>query len=318
MTKKRVLGILLEKNNWNASYPLETQEQSKAYCQFALIAKKEFDIEIVLLPLSQYKKGTFSNGWVEKNGHWVKKKVLPKVQVILDKTSFLYNKIPVKQEIDLHHIVVNPWELDLIASDKLFTNTVFAHITPATFKIESHQDIHQHLPLIPTKKIVIKPRLGYGGKGIQIINKGETHKISSAEFSILQPFVDSSNGIKGLAESIHDLRIIFAGERVIASYIRTPQPNSLICNIGQHGKARFLTNAQIPKQLREPIRYIQKTFAHFPYKLYTADFFFQKQKPLLIEINTRPPVYFERYPAYEKKLQKLYLQYLATFFKRAQ
>lgn len=313
MSKRKIFAVLFPGNDWSRRHPNMSEDQRRGYEDFFDLARRAYNLLPVRVSKKWFRRTHFDRFWTWQNGAWQKIKRPIRPDIILDKTLFTYGDVQRKVAIGNQFLTVNPWELDMIASDKLLTNITFAPLTPPTFLIKKSADIPAALAKIQTKKIVLKPRLGFGGKGIQIMPRAQARKIQPHHLMLAQPLIATDQGIPGLYRGVHDFRIIFAGDKPMIAYIRTPAPGTLLCNISQGGGVIFVPTSKIPTALKPAWQYILDTLKIFPYKIFSVDFFFGKGRPYLVELNTKPIMYFP--PAFKKEQTKMhhaYLRYLTS------
>ncbi|MBI2410510.1 MAG: ATP-grasp domain-containing protein [Candidatus Kerfeldbacteria bacterium] len=309
--KNKILAILYSGDDARKKIPFTNSIQRECYEQLYALAEKEYQMTIVRVCIDWFQGKSFRQFWAYKNKRWQKitRSIIP--DIILDKSAFAYETIPVKKEIATQYVLVNPWELELLVSDKLFLPILFPQYIPYTTHANTSEELRAALRRVPGKKVVIKPRIGLGGAGIIIAAKSAIREKQIRFPIIVQEFIDTQKGIPNVYPSIHDLRMLFTGEKIIGAYIRTPAPGTLLCNMSQQGGARFISISEIPKTVFPIIRSIQKSLSLFPYKVYTADFFFTNGRPLIVELNAKADFFFP--PEFLKNRTKLYHAYLRYF-----
>lgn len=312
MAKKPILGVLQSSYSWDlsSSLPFAKDEDRKGYARFFSLAQ-EYNFSPIALLEEDYTNGSYTKGWQWNGTEWHRVKGPISPTIIFDKTKFTYHGITERMESEAHFITVNPWEMNIVASDKLFSGIAFSHITPKTVMIHNRQQLSRALDQITTDKVVLKPRLGIGGEGIRILPRKKAYGVRSIENMILQEFIDTKKGIADTYVGIHDFRVIIAGDTPVFSYIRTPAPGTELCNISQGGGVIDVPLKSMPTTLRPLLKTIYEALSLFPYKFYSADFLFKNTKtPLLIELNTKPILVFPpEYQKQEERMHQLYLKY---------
>ncbi len=294
-------------------FPAKKPDQREAYEMMFTMAEEEFGLAPMRFSQQWYRDGAFTKAWAWKKRRWVKlrKKVRP--DLIMDKSTLSYESLTHKMEIHRRFLSVNPWELDLLSSDKMLTATTFSELSPETYLVRSSADLRDVLKKLPAGEVVLKPRLGYGGEGVRIISKRKAQQVKVRGLTVVQRFVDTSAGVPGLYKGIHDFRVIYAGDKPFMAYIRTAAPGTKLCNMSLGGGVIFVPVSKIPKVLKPHLSHVVKTFAAFPHKLFSVDFFFERGKPRMVELNSKPMVYFP--PGHERqtmKMQRAYLKYFAS------
>ena len=185
--------------------------------------------------------------------------------------------------------VINNPELDDIGHDKELTYKVLGQFMAPTYSI-SRANWEEVKNKIKTDKIVLKPSLGLGGKGILVLPKNELQPelIPEDEPYLAQDFIDSSGGIPGLVEGMHDMRLIMFNGEATFSFIRTPKPGSFLSNVAQGGTLMIASIDKVPASALAIAQEVDRRFARFYPRIYTIDFMYEGEKPYICEINTRP------------------------------
>jgi glutathione synthase/RimK-type ligase-like ATP-grasp enzyme len=311
---KKLITIIYPDSDWARTMPGMEASQRRGYEDFFTLAAEEYGITVTRASQSWYANGVFERAWTFERGRWAKVRRRIRPHLVMDKSTLNYAEIPAKAEINSRFPTINPWELDLLASDKLLTSVAFSEVSPRTFLVTNKADLKQALRQIKGPEVIIKPRLGFGGKGIVICNKTQAAKVKRAPLSIVQPWINTKKGIPGLYKGIHDFRVVFAGEKPIIAYIRTPAPGTKLCNISQGGGVIFVPVSKIPVVLKPALQHILSALRVFPQKVFSVDFFFENGRtPYLVELNTKPIMMFpEEFRADEQKMHVGYLDYFES------
>lgn len=314
MDSEPILAVLYSASDWKFRQPHMKVEHRQAYEEFCTLAKEEFGIQMMRMSAQWFAGNAFQRAWLFDGTLWKKIRKPIRPDVILDKTVFRYEDIPLKIRMSQLFTMVNAWDLDLLASDKLFTYTLFSDFAPPTAVVHSHEDLKRALVEIPGNELILKPRLGSGGKGIQVLSRTEAARVDVSEPMLIQPLMDTSKGIPGVYNGIHDLRIVFANEKPIMQYIRTPAPGTKLCNISLGGGVQFIEYTDIPDTLHPVLEQVLAGLRLFKNKMFSVDFFFVDGRPYLIELNTKPITYFPtQHVEHQQKLHKLLLEFIAPF-----
>ena len=303
---KKVL-ILFEKKK--RAYLCDNLKIKKNFEELFEIGKKR-GIRYYRASISRYSNGAFSEAWTNKNKKWIKEKNV-KPDIIFDRSPHLLCESKTKEKMASKFVFANDPVFYQFGKSKFLTYLVFKNFMPKTRIAYSFNELKNNLKYIKTDKIVIKPDVGAGGEGVEIINRREINKIKINKYPVVvQEFVDSSNGIKGLVDGIHDLRIIFLNQKPILSYIRQPK-SGYISNVSLGGIRRIIPLSKIPDNLILALDEIVDKLKCFNNIFYSVDFFFDKnQKFYIIEINPSPSINLEDDDArcrYYKKLSEYFL-----------
>lgn len=295
--KKKVLTILYGGKNvyGKGSIPMTNKKSLGAYEYFSSIGREQYNFETYIVADRWFQKDGFERGWQYQNGSWtlVKKKIKP--NIVMNKWAFGYDQVPFLRQLNQAFLTVNPWELDLLCSDKLLTNITFADTAVPTVFIRNNRQLLEKTKHFRSSEIVIKPRNAHGGEGIQIVQKKSLESVDIATPSIAQAFIDTRKGIPGIMKGIHDFRILYAGEKPFMTFIRIPKKGERLCNFAQGASAQFVPLSKMPKKLKPITQTILRHLEVFPYKLFSVDFFFNNAiTPYLVELNAKPTMYFPK------------------------
>ena len=164
---------------------------------------------------------------------------------------------------------------------------------PKMFFVDNEAHFREALEKIATSKVVLKPNTGTGGVGVKIFEKAatpvldEAMKKTIANGALLQEFMDTKNGITGICESYHDLRLAVVNGTIALTHVRIPESGSLIANYQQGATIKELAREDLPEKiitLREKVH--AKIAGRFPNPMYTMDVGVNADgDPLLFEIN---------------------------------
>ncbi|MBI2410507.1 MAG: ATP-grasp domain-containing protein [Candidatus Kerfeldbacteria bacterium] len=291
--KKPVVAMLFLGSDWHKEHPFSNTLQRKCYEELYNIADKDYHVRMVRVCLSWFDGKQFTKYWEFKKGQWNKIHRSIQPDIVHDKTRISYEFLADIQRLEAYTTVINPVELQLITSDKIFVPLLFPDDVPQTIPVNNAQELQAAAKKIRTTRIVVKPRFGSGGKGIQIVLRSQTATVQVSVPSIVQEFIDTRAGVPNLYIGTHDFRVVLIDDTIIISYMRIPAPGKLLCNLQQNGKMILVPIAKIPKSILVIIKKIQNHFALFPHKLFMVDFFFnEKGKPKLIELSNGIDIYW--------------------------
>ena len=263
-----------------------------------------------------YEKHIFKYAWIYKggNGNWVKVKNI-RPDLIYDKTKARLEVYYKKELIGEHYPFINKLDLTRIIDDKFITGIIFSRWSKKNWLIKNKEELKNILRNLKSEKVVIKPLIESGGKGVQIYDKKEAlAKVKIKKENIAQEFIDSSFGVPGISHKMHDLRAVFVNNKMVYSYIREPKEGSYLANLAQGGTLKIVPKSKLPKSIFPIISYINKTFETFNPRIYSIDFMFDKKgRPWIVELNSMPGLYFT--PAEKPSMVKMYKELLDVFKK---
>ncbi len=209
-------------------------------------------------------------------------------------------------KIDPSIKVLNDRRLTRIADDKLLCARIFKKYSPKTFSIERKSDLEEALKKIKTEKVVLKPRFGSEGIGIYIRNRGSVN--APMKNHIIQEFIDTSSGIKGLVSGTHDLRLTILNGEIVDQYTREPK-RGLISNTSRGGIEKYFKREEISKSVIHVAMCVDRRFCKILPRFYSIDFLVDKcGKPWVCELNSRPGLYpgdMKNIGVYKKLYKKL-------------
>lgn len=290
-------------------YPLDQAKYYIGYADLtAYFARR--GIDIVITRGNDYLGDMrFGRGWRFVDGELID---------IADSLSvdLIYNK-----ELD-HDLVVGPGDsvindpvFDKLGRDKWLTYQAFSHMMAQTVQI-TNENWHDAVRMLNSDKIVLKPTAGTEGRGIIITDKVDLDFPSLELIGpyLVQEFIDSSSGIPGVCDGLHDLRILLFDGAAKLAFVRQPQPGKLLANTAQGGSLTVVDVTKVPASALALAREIDNYYAQYPNRVYAADFFFQDGRPYLIETNTRPGI-FRRKDHGDTSTEIFYDSLLAVFLR---
>jgi glutathione synthase/RimK-type ligase-like ATP-grasp enzyme len=306
------LLILYGRANWKNNRPFEKAMYQECYEYFYQLAKKD-GLQVFRASYQWYdaEKKTFKYAWTFDGGKWQRTKNI-RPDIIHDKTKSRLEVHYFKEQLEKDFKIINDPEFTLLADNKFYSSLIFPKYFKRYYRIESRDDIRKIFEVTKSKYLVIKPFQGSGGEGVRIIQKNDLKNISPSRKFIVQEFVDSSKGIKGLVKGFHDLRLVFIGNKLIYSYIRQPKKGSLLANLAQGGTMFIVEKKDLPKSVFPIIRDVLDVFRFYEPKVFTIDLIFdKKQKPWVVEFNTMPGMYFS--PDQKKWMDRMYGELIKVF-----
>ncbi len=266
------------------SYPLDKKEYFESYVEI-IKALKEKGVATYIVRANSYNgKGVFS-----KYSFWNGKNFIPKNEKI--KVNLIYNKdnlntIPKITDCP----IINNLEFDEICRDKLKTAEFFPEFSTKTILANSYNEALKALEKIPGEKIVLKERFGEEGRGIFVINKTKIKKDLYKNWKniLVQEFMDSSIGIKGISKGMHDISANIINDKILNGLLREPKKRSYLANIALGGSSKFISKKQMPEEMKQALKKINKKLSKFYPLIARADFMNTTKGFRLIEINSRP------------------------------
>ena len=261
-------------------YPFNGEEYKTAYYELGeLIAKRGGALFIARDQKTFLGYNNFSHGWKFSDGEFRECGAF-EATMIYDKGYF---------KTDGHSNVLNDRALDDVCTDKWKTTQLFPSISPRTFLVHKTGELQAAAQQLGGLRIVAKPVDGQEGKGVMIGSAEEILPHVTAFPYLLQEFLDTSGGIPGIVEGIHDFRIIAVSGEPVVAYVRTPPPGQLRANVAKGGKEIPVPVAQIPAGALTLFTTVDAEFQKYPNRVYSADMGLHRDgRWMIIELNSKP------------------------------
>ena len=177
-----------------------------------------------------------------------------------------------------------------LCNNKNLMENLIGEYMPKSFAIHDQEELFLRLKAFGgDRRIVFKPAQGMQGKGIVISAPDELMDFpfeKDTEY-VLQEFIDTSQGIAGITDTHHDLRIVIADGNIVLSHVRTPSPGTLIANVALGGSIREVPVADIPAPVLNAVKKVQDRIDEiFDYPLSSIDTGVHRDgRPFVFEIN---------------------------------
>ncbi len=233
-------------------------------------------------------KGIFNGVWKFKDGNFETLKERVKMDFIFDWVGDL--KFPPKDEPDLK--VVNIRKFKELCWNKWEMYLRLKEFIPETFWVEdvrNEAELEKVLSNIKTAWVVVKPTNGLKGRSVYV---GPKENVKDFDFDpgyknyIVQEFVNTSGGIEGVTEGLHDLRVVVMNKKSVWSHVRVPARGTYKANVAQGGTLTEINLEDIPSSLKAIVSEIADSFyKEFDNPIYSIDFGMENGKPYIFEVN---------------------------------
>ena len=243
--------------------PFDEEEYQIAYRQIAECIRDRGGRFAIVRGQETYRGGnTFEGGWIFEDGAFKRTEGLVHPAVIFNRGSF---------RGDAQAMTVNEPVFDDLCTDKWKSYEEFPQLFPATAVVHTPAEAAAFLQSIPTAMAVAKPIDEEEGRGVFILPKKDIlAKIPTYPY-LLQEFIDTSKGIPGITDTVHDFRIISIRGEFIVAYVRTAQPGSLLANVALGANIQEVPREQVPKEAWGIFQTVDHAFKRFPDRLYSVD-----------------------------------------------
>lgn len=297
------IGILWDKEvEWGRKDPFGG-ERSKDFAKYTELGE-EHGLKIFIANYHWYSDCGLDKAFYWNGENWEKINNI-ELDGVYDKFKYDPETKKLKQKISEEVGILNDTELEEICKDKLKTYQLFPDYVPET-REASKENIGDMLE--KHSKVVFKPRYGFAGEGVKIIESiEEFEEPENSEHFILQAFIET-DGIPELGvEGPHDLRtIVIDGEIQNGNYVRVPD-EGLISNISRGGNQVYVDRDELPGNIVEIIEDMKSEFERFQPAIFSVDFMLDKNgKPWIVELNSKPGTYYHHeVKDIEKELPKI-------------
>ena len=295
--RKLVVAMCTE-NSWledpvfveSTNIGLTIEDFQFTYSHFFTRAAEE-NIKMVRTNFAWYDKrrGIFKKGWIHDPILGWTKILEFKPDLIFDKMPLNSQTIPYKQFFSKKKMILNPYSVEALASDKIKTYQKFKEYVPVSIKVNNRAELKKALGRIPTDRFVIKPISGANADGVSFYDKSDFTKAKIYKNWMVQEFVDPRDRAR-------DYRILVAGGKYLHALMRQGGKGTLVSNIATGGKATLLTKKEVPKAVLQQGQKVIKLLEEYPQSLLSLDFMIDKQNNAkMIEMNSKPGfIYYHR------------------------
>lgn len=262
-------------------YPFDIDLYRTVYHQLGQVMEDQGgQLSIVRSQKTFLGRGTFSHAWTYTAGAFVHGDMPKAFDVVWNKGEF----VP-----DADTVTINDPRLTAITSNKWMSYQWFPNLHARTVLLEESKNCAEKIRMLKTNRIVIKPLKGYGGEGVVVTDKEGLDTASLILPCIVQEFIDTSHGIPGLVDGMHDFRVIVMDGEIALSYIRTPPPHKFTANVSQGGREIEVLRDMVPSEVEKIVATVEQKFRQFPHRLYTVDMGLEASGQWKVfELNARP------------------------------
>ncbi len=233
-----------------------------------------------------------------------------KIDLVYDRTGGI--GFPPKEEPGLR--VFNNHDFKVLCWDKWAGYKEIGEYMPKTFWVGNKDGLKEVLPQVKTDWIVLKPFNGLKGMGIFI---GPKEEANNFEFMgkkpkyVAQEFLDTSNGIPGITDGLHDLREAVVNDKVVWCHVRVPVKGTFKSNAAQGGNLTEVDYEKVPQSVKDIVdKVIPKFTKKYDNPSYSLDFGIGKDGvPKIFEINDQIG-----FPQWDMKNRDIFLNELVESF----
>ena len=188
----------------------------------------------------------------------------------------------------------NPHDFARLGRNKYTQAILVGDATATTQLICSPDDYADALEKIKTDKIVVKPLDENGGIGVTLYDRDSLSGNQSFPV-IAQEFIETKNGVEGMVDGRHDIRLYIVGGEIAIYSVRQPAEGGWLSNTHRGGTIQFCNKSQISPELLHFAKPIIEKFDQLGGKFYALDFMRGNDRWYLVEMNDRPgiPAFFQ-------------------------
>ena len=260
-------------------YPLSKEDYKQSYFELKQeVEKLGMEYFIVRGQVSYAGNGKFTRSWQYDQDQQFHESGEITADVIFDKGEFISDEtVPV-----FNHSFINQ-----VCTDKWMMYTLFPELCPKTILVQTADELVGALNNISTELAVIKPIDGEEGRDVYIDKPNQLLERVYAYPLLVQEFLDSSGGIPGIVEGLHDFRVALVDGEIFYSYVRTPPQGSYLANVARGGTFAMVEPQDVPQAAQEICTVINSKLAEYGHSFYGIDFAFTPDGPRIIEMNSR-------------------------------
>lgn len=224
-----------------------------------------------------------------------------------------------KYDLFENFIIVPSKKISIIGNEK-FENYKYAQKYQPFTALLSSFFCNKTIQKTFKNKIIIKPIRANGWKWIVLTTVPDLLKKRKKyhwldELYIVQQFKDFGKWYPWICTGNHDVRFMFAGNKIIEITLRIPKKWDFRSNIWSGGIQKNLQKSQIPKDLFSLSKKIYKDLHLDGKDIFSMDFAYctKEKRRYLLEINASPGT---RYYQEDKKILKKICSWLVSFFNK--
>jgi glutathione synthase/RimK-type ligase-like ATP-grasp enzyme len=288
-----------------------TGEKRSVYVELLRKCEERGWIAVVLTKKTYQRNGKFLGYWklkVDDSFETINSEIT--VDLVYDRTGG--RSFPLKNDTLQ---VVDNFDFKHLAWDKWAQYQEVGEYMAKTVLVDK-KEVKGSIEPLETDFIVMKPTNGLKGLGIYIGTKADALSFTFpyGEKYIAQEFVETKNGIPGITNGRHDLRVVIINGKPVWSHVRIPPEGEYKANTSGRngGKLEEISILELPDSVLKIVQKVAKKFSEkYDSPVYSLDFGFDTNgKPWVFEINDQIG-----FPRQFMKAKDLFLMELIQNFK---
>lgn len=288
--------------------PFKKLRSEKAFHLFSEIGRKN-KIQVFFSSPKKLTKNGFEKYWIYSDGQWSLQKKVLKAENIYVFLSFNKNSHEVLKKLSKKKGVklINDYLFIKLCFDKVaLAKFIPQSLHPQTFVVNNKEQLKVAVKKIKTDQIVLKPRYGIRGFGVELCQRIKI-KEQSLEDMVVQEFID----MKKVGGRVYDLRLMMVNGKLDHAYHRIAKKGSFKTNCSLGASKKIVKLEDLPGEAWEIASLIDKKVEKFGNRIYSIDLIQDRNnKYYVLELESMPGFYY--YSASQAKYRE---RYLANIFK---
>lgn len=279
-------AVLWDELDQDGEKPASSEWRNEDIALYTYFARKH-GLKLYHAHYSQFSEGKLGKAWFYNGKTWEKREDV-EIRGVYDKFVMNENTKDLRREIEDQVLLINALELQEIAADKLKTYQNLKEHSKETRKA-SEENVRKMLD--ENRRVLIKPRYGSGGEGIEVIEDVSEYKPSQDVEELVQAFIEPGSLPEFGVEGPHDLRMFMINGEIRSCYIRLPD-EGLLSNVNLGGRTEYVDVDEIPEKAVEKAKAIDRGLEHISPRIYSIDLMKGESGDFwLVELNDKPAVY---------------------------
>ena len=299
--RHKVLLVVTLASRSEQAKPFSKENENGTYEHVSQLCEQE-GIDLYVAHFANAINDSSVLSWCFKDGVW------NMVELSASEIAVSYADLPqnfsdaneLRNLLERHGVFfINDLQMSDALTDKVLTYELLPDFIPPTFDT-SLPDLSARLkeasshPDLRTDKIILKPRYGERGKGIEVIDFTEVDstRVRNMEDYIVQPLMESDSGIPELGiPGRHDLRMLIYNGEIMDFFIRVAPTDTFICNQSHGGKISYFQLHELPEQFRGIAHEADQALRDYMPRYYSVDVGIGRSGKIWVyELNTMPGV----------------------------
>lgn len=297
----KVLAITTITSRTPQPKPFHKENENDTYAHISQLCEKE-GIQLYIAHYANTINDTAVLCWTLKNSSWEMVE-LPASEIVVSYADLPQNfseANELRNLLERHGVFcINNLKMSDALTDKVLTYDLLPDLIPPTFDT-SESNLSQKLlnasghSDLRTDKIILKPRYGERGKGIEVISleEADSERVRNMKDYIVQPLMESDSGITELGiPSRHDLRMLIYNGEIMDFFVRVAPSETFICNQSHGGTIAYFRLDELSERFRAVAREVDQSLKNYMPRYYSVDVGVGRSgKIWVFELNTMPGV----------------------------